>query len=266
MLAAKVRAAWGAARRRQAAMRGSGGRRQVFAAAVDGGPLRQVSDIAEENAWHFLSYRVSPDAERVVYRARVNGVWSLHVWAAPLSGGSQVRLDDQPGSTVRRWTGEYDISPDSARVVFRSVPNDTGSAELVVSDIGVRCGNRFATIVGTDGDDIIRGTDAGEVIAGLGGDDFIFGNGGRDHICGGPGDDRITGGRGRDTLRGQRGDDLLVGNRGQDRLFGGAGDDTLQGRRHQDILRGGDGRDLLNGGPGVDDCLGGPGDDTRRRC
>lgn len=54
-----------------------------------------------------------------------------------------------------------------------------------------------ATIVGTDGDDVLRGTSGNDVIHGLGGNDTIEGLGGNDIICGGPGNDTILGGSGR---------------------------------------------------------------------
>src|SRR4051794_41901529 len=60
-----------------------------------------------------------------------------------------------------------------------------------------------ATIVGTEGVDVIRGTDGPDVIAGLGGDDVIFGLGGDDLICGGAGGGPVGGGGGdRNPLRG----------------------------------------------------------------
>ena len=242
-------------------------RPQIFAIPVHGNVRTQITAINEPNDWWSVAYEITPDSERVVYRFRAGPEGTtFQVWSSPIAGGTPVRLDDQPTSSSESRIGTFTVSPDSQHVLFRSIPDDIDTIELVTVDAGVRCGNRFATIVGTEGDDIIHGTDRGDVIAGLGGDDFLHGNGGRDRICGGPGDDRITGGRGRDILRGQRGDDLLVGNRGRDRLFGGSGDDDLQGRSHNDTMWGGDGRDRLDGGAGVDSCGGGPGRDAKRRC
>jgi hypothetical protein len=103
----------------------------------------------------------------------------------------------------------------------------------------VMCQGLVATIVGTNGNNILTGTGADDVIAGLEGNDVIEGNGGRDTICGG---------EGADTLRGNGNDDVLNG---------GPGNDTL---------RGGDGRDLLDGGQGTDDCNGGLGNNTLFNC
>ncbi len=90
------------------------------------------------------------------------------------------------------------------------------------------------TIVGTDGDDVLRGTSGDDVICGLGGDDRLRGFGGNDILIGG------------------EGDDVLIGSRGNDELFGGEGDDRLRGGFGHDYLDGGPGRDALIGGPGVD--------------
>jgi len=81
---------------------------------------------------------------------------------------------------------------------------------LIVSSAGsaqsaapVTCGGRVATIVGTDGRDVLRGTDGDDVIAGLGGDDVILGMDGNDLICGGRGRDVVNGGRGQDACAGE---------------------------------------------------------------
>ncbi|HEY2714840.1 MAG TPA: hypothetical protein VGI73_01315, partial [Solirubrobacterales bacterium] len=65
-----------------------------------------------------------------------------------------------------------------------------------------RCHGRQATIVGTDGDDVLRGTPGRDVIWGGKGDDTIYGSLGNDLICGGPGSDLIHGGRGNDEVDG----------------------------------------------------------------
>jgi hypothetical protein len=124
------------------------------------------------------------------------------------------------------------------------------------------CRGFTATIVGTDGADVISGTAGNDVIVGLGGDDTIDGMGGDDQICGGDGNDTLNGGDGRDALDG--------GN-GADHLDGGPGDDSVEGNAGDDVADGGDGNDFVDGGVGGccdpltntgDDRLdGGPGDD-----
>ncbi|MEM7033345.1 MAG: Ig-like domain-containing protein [Chloroflexota bacterium] len=127
-----------------------------------------------------------------------------------------------------------------------------------------------ATIVGTEGDDIIIGTEGDDVINGLDGNDTIMGNGGNDKICGsggddfisgGPGDDEAIGGSGNDEIHGNDGIDLLRGSGGDDDIYGGPGDDDLRGSYGNDALQGNDGIDRLAGGSGNDYLEGNEGDD-----
>ncbi len=91
------------------------------------------------------------------------------------------------------------------------------SSSVLTTDIGhltdleLTCGGAVATIVGTEGDDLIIGTDNDDVIKAFGGDDTIFGLDGNDIICSGSGDDYINGGAGDDELRAGAGDDNLRG-------------------------------------------------------
>ncbi|HEY2333873.1 MAG TPA: calcium-binding protein [Solirubrobacterales bacterium] len=106
-----------------------------------------------------------------------------------------------------------------------------------------RCHGRRATIVGTEGDDVLQGTPGRDVIWGGGGDDAISGSLGNDLLCGGPGADVIHGGRGNDVVDGGAGDgDRVYGDLGDDKLLGGSG--------NYDEVAGGLGIDTLNGGPG----------------
>ncbi|RMF92418.1 MAG: hypothetical protein D6734_12330 [Candidatus Schekmanbacteria bacterium] len=98
----------------------------------------------------------------------------------------------------------------------------------------VECAGLKATIVGTDGNDVITGTYKKDVIAGLGGNDYILGKGGDDIICGGDGQD------------------ILVGNDGNDKLYGEGDNDMLVGNDGNDLLNGGEGIDVADGGIGVD--------------
>jgi Ca2+-binding RTX toxin-like protein len=109
------------------------------------------------------------------------------------------------------------------------------------------CHGHRATIVGTDGDDVIEGTEAADVIWAGPGDDTIYGGLGNDIICGGAGDDLIHGGRGNDWLLGEAGTDRLFGDLGDDHVGGGAG--------NQDEVSGGLGIDTVSGGPGNEDLV-----------
>jgi hypothetical protein len=80
----------------------------------------------------------------------------------------------------------------------------------------IPCGNRNATLIGTEGKDRLRGTNRRDVIAGLSGADTIRGLGSGDVICGGIGKDVLRGGNGRDRLIGGRGRDACAGGKGSD--------------------------------------------------
>jgi Ca2+-binding RTX toxin-like protein len=110
-----------------------------------------------------------------------------------------------------------------------------------------RCDGRRATIVGTDGNDVIQGTEKSDVIWAGPGDDTVYGGLGNDIICGGPGDDLIHGGRGNDWIEGGAGTDRVFGDLGDDHVSGGPG--------NQDEVSGGLGIDTVNGGPGNEDLV-----------
>jgi hypothetical protein len=80
----------------------------------------------------------------------------------------------------------------------------------------VTCDGKAATIVGTDGSDVLRGTSGPDVIAGLDGPNVVAGMGGDDAICGGDGPDVLRGGTGDDTLIGGSGSDVASGGQGTD--------------------------------------------------
>lgn len=82
---------------------------------------------------------------------------------------------------------------------------------------GLKCAGRRATIVGTQGRDMIRGTGHADVIVALGGNDTVVGGKGKDRVCGGQGNDRLYGGSGKDKLYGGKGNDKLVGGPGHDK-------------------------------------------------
>lgn len=119
------------------------------------------------------------------------------------------------------------------------------------------CAGRAATVVGTNGNDILRGTNGDDVFVAFGGDDIVYGLGGNDVICGGHGDDQLYGGDGADRIYAFNGADLVVGGRGADLVHGGRGADELHGNNGRDTLRGGPGKDELRGGSQRDSLQGG---------
>jgi hypothetical protein len=157
-------------------------------------------------------------------------------------------------------------------------------ATATTADARLSCGGKKATMVGSNGRDVIRAPKHGvQVIVARGGDDRIFAKGGHDVICAGPGDDVIFAGDGKDKVRGQGGDDyidggasgdkLLDGGGGADTIIGGGGGDKVKGGGdgdrilggiQDDDLSGGSGSDVVVGGQGTDRMTGGSGDDHLR--
>ncbi len=134
------------------------------------------------------------------------------------------------------------------------------------------CGGKLATIVGTDGNDVLNATDGDDVIVGLDGTDRIYGGAGNDVICGGPGapvlDDvdqwfeTLSGGPGDDILYGEDGPDIVDGDEGSDVVRGGPDDDTVDGGPGPDVLYGGDGNDRIGDALGRSVMWGGTGNDV----
>lgn len=84
----------------------------------------------------------------------------------------------------------------------------------VVAQEKPTCLGREATIVGTEGDDVIytrrvTNVDPRPIVNGLGGNDRIVGARGRDILCGGAGDDTITGEGGWNRIAPGPGDDTI---------------------------------------------------------
>ncbi|RMF84760.1 MAG: hypothetical protein D6736_18700 [Nitrospinota bacterium] len=164
------------------------------------------------------------------------------------------------------------LTPDDIRMVLQDTALDLGvtgtlqGAGLIDAAFATQlaplvCFGQYATMMGTEGDDILSGTPGTDVIVGLGGNDIIQGKDGNDLLCGGAGDDSIEAGYGDDFLDGGPGDDLLDGQGGNDVLIAGAGNDALDGGYGNDVLVGGEGNNLLSGGDGSDILQGGPDQD-----
>jgi hypothetical protein len=137
-------------------------------------------------------------------------------------------------------------------------PRNQGGCKLPAA---ATCAGRAATIIGTEGNDILYGTAGPDVIAGLGGKDVILGLAGEDVICGGSGHDAILGGSGDDNLHGDAGNDTVDGGPGKDQIRGEAGDDSLYGGDGDDQMHGHGGKDYMRGGNGNDIIRGNDGDD-----
>ena len=83
-------------------------------------------------------------------------------------------------------------------------------------DATVNCLGKVATIVGTEGNDIIAVPLGNHVVQGLGGNDVITGVLSSETLCGGPGNDILSGVLGNDHLDGGSGNDLCNGGLGTD--------------------------------------------------
>jgi glucose/arabinose dehydrogenase len=144
-----------------------------------------------------------------------------HIYVAAI-GGTVYRLE--PAS------GPFPCSPQAAPEMEPTSGPAQPPATTPPSPAAVTCSGVRATLVGTQGRDVLRGSSRRDVIAGLGGNDRLSGLDGNDLICGGKGADTIRGGAGKDRLRGEAGNDRLYGGPGRDGYSAGPGRDIVRAR------------------------------------
>jgi Ca2+-binding RTX toxin-like protein len=167
----------------------------------------------------------------------------------------EVSVDPKTGAQIVTINGASYHYPAGANIVVRTGEgNDTVT---VAPGTNIR-----VTILGGQGDDIVKGGAGNETVLGLGGRDQVYGGGGNDRVSGGAGRDYLDGQSGDDVIYGGLDNDVVYGLDGNDQLDGGAGDDYLEGGAGNDTLAGGAGKDILSGGQGDDTIRGGGGDDT----
>jgi 6-phosphogluconolactonase (cycloisomerase 2 family) len=127
--------------------------------------------------WAFGDGNVLPDG----------GPTPSHVYAVPGHYEPSLIVTDNEGcSGTRIYTGQV--------ASCRGGKGAEAVRQIDIPDAPPLCFGQPATIIGTEGPDVLRGTSGNDVIVGLGGDDLLLGGGGDDLICGGDGDDRIIGG------------------------------------------------------------------------
>jgi Ca2+-binding RTX toxin-like protein len=153
--------------------------------------------------------------------------------------------------------------------------NETTAKVTYVVRARPTCHGLPATIIGTDGNDVITGTAGPDVIVTGGGRDGVRSHGGDDTICTGGDSDVVDAGSGDDTISTGSGRDSVVGGLGANSIIGGPQGDTLVGGPQADTLSGGAGKDTLlgqgdddhlTGGPRYDICRGGLGNDHATTC
>ncbi|WP_144119534.1 M91 family zinc metallopeptidase [Catellatospora sichuanensis] len=167
----------------------------------------------------------------------------------------QISIDPDTGMQVVTINGAKYHFPAGADVVVRGGEGN--------DSITVQPGTKVhVTLLGGEGDDVVRGGDGDETILGLDGRDRVYGGGGNDRVSSGSGRDYVDGGFGDDILSGGLGNDTVYGLDGNDALSGGEGDDYLEGAKGDDTVSGGAGKDIVSGGHGDDTVRGGGGDDT----
>lgn len=131
-----------------------------------------------------------------------------------------------PGETPGLATQDVDDDevPAESVVLDRLEGLIAGGTVLAAAPLhDLSCEGHAATIVGSNGPDVIVGTDGPDVIVAGNGVDVILALAGDDIVCGGNGDDEIYGGEGDDLLVGQNGDDAIIDDLGVNVILPGRG-------------------------------------------
>jgi Ca2+-binding RTX toxin-like protein len=172
-----------------------------------------------------LSFGLGISSAAAAPRSAPVAARAAHEWAhrlpTPGVSGATARLLRIERQSLRRaeiWKGI-----EASRRLVQPGRTSTSGQHLLAGPPPT-CDGRLATMVGTNGNDVIKGTPGRDVIVGLGGDDQISGLAQDDIICGGPGDDVIWGGAGNDLSYGGDGHDLIDAGPGNDTSDGGPGD------------------------------------------
>lgn len=203
--------------------------------ASPAGPLRHASLIAVEDKACATAIKMA-DHEQPSYHKPTN------LCAKKGQGGQSACFGDSGGPVIKN----QESAPTIAGLVTGGTGFECSDSLNIEADIfvyldwieqhtgvgpgeavaGVPCSNRFATHLGTPGDDTIKTSGRGDVVVSLGGDDTIVTGKGADVICAGAGNDTINAGAGKDQLIGGKGKDRLVGGKGKgDVCIGGPGAD-----------------------------------------
>jgi Tol biopolymer transport system component len=146
------------------------------------------------------------------------------------------------------WT----IGPSGETKVKRGQRSQFPSWQPITS---IPCDGYPASIVGTEGDDILVGTTGDDVIVGLGGNDTIQGLEGNDRICGDSGNDKLFGNTQDGGVPNALESNILEGGANNDKLYP-SGNDSVTGGDGNDTLFVSDSLPVdltLDGGPNNDE-------------
>jgi Ca2+-binding RTX toxin-like protein len=231
--------------------------------SVGGATVTEGNTGQQDAAFTVSLNEASTDAVTVPYSA--SGVTAVSPEDFSSSAGEVTIPPGQTSATIDvPVNGDTEPEPtETFRLTLGTPQNATLATGVATGTIQDNDGMPRCTILGTEGNDVLKGTGGSDVICGFGGSDQIDGLQGNDVILGGAGTDTIIGGNGNDVLRGQERDDTLRGGNGDDVLIGGAGADSLFGETGADILNSSDGvffNDANDGGTGTDNCAGDVGD------
>ncbi len=243
----------------------------IISSANDNDTFKFVAAASGTATFKATPFSVSPNLDIVLRLYAANG--SLLATSAPAVARSTDDVATGMNATLKRSVkagttyyvqvsgGSY-LTPATGYSRYGSI----GQFQIKVEGVAgaVLCNGLPATIIGTNGNDVINGTPGNDVIWAGPGNDTVNGLGGNDVICGGPGNDTLKGGSGHDVLLGEAGNDKLNGGAGNDKIWGHAGNDTLTGGAGKDTLRGGAGHDKLFGDAGDDKLFGDAGNDEIR--
>ena len=281
---------------------GGAGDDRGHAVAVDSFGATYVTGRTDSDAASFPDKAgpfLTPGGGIDAFAAKINAGGTDLVYAGFLGGSGR---DVGYGIAVDASGAAY-VSGETAALQVTVGPDLTHNlgVDAFIAKLTADCRGIPATIVGTDGDDVITGTAGNDVIVSYDGNDTVDGGAGNDIVCAGAGTDLLIGGAGDDTLDGGAGvdtasfpgtagvvanlaagtasgqgsdtlfvmenltgssaNDILTGDASANVISGLGGGDTLSGAGGDDTIDGGTGNDTISGGAGNDRLIGGDGND-----
>jgi Tol biopolymer transport system component len=202
---------------------------EVAVMGRDGSDPRLLTDNDIDNIEDY-SGEWMPDGRRVVFQSDRIVSGDLELFAMKATGADQHAVTSTPAGFDSQSPSPTLDGRD--RVIFLSDQDDTqlqvwsikanGNDPRQLTDDDERafgpdaaptlkCGGKFATIIGTKKSEKLKGGAGKDVIAGLGGKDKLIGAGKKDVLCGGKGKDKFDAGGGKDTCIGGPAEDKAKG-------------------------------------------------------